>query len=67
VKGWIIITKYASEICWWIGCLRQICPVLETYEPTGFLKIRVMRTEVGFEDEPFEFEGWIDPTCVRWC
>ncbi len=57
--GKVQIVSYASEICWWIGCLGQISPVLEVYEPTGYIKIRVTRTQEGFEDQPYAIEGWI--------
>lgn len=55
------IIGLASPICWWKDCLGQISPVLEVYEPTGFIKIRV--TEKGFE--PYEQEGWIDTKYVE--
>jgi hypothetical protein len=59
------IIGIASEICWWIDCVGQTSPVLEIYEPTGFIKIRLTRREKGFEDEPYEIEGWIDPQYVE--
>jgi hypothetical protein len=59
------IIGIASEICWWINCVGQICPVLEVYEPTGYIKIKVIITEKGFEDEPYEVKGWIEPQYVE--
>lgn len=60
------ITGYGSNICWWMGCLNQICPVLEVYEPTGYIKIRAMRTEVHFEDQSFPIEGYIPSQFVEY-
>lgn len=59
------IISYASEICWWMGYVGQVCPVLEVYEPTGFIKIRVIMTEKYFEYEPFPVEGWIPPEYIK--
>lgn len=55
------ITGYASEICWWQGHIGQEVPVLDVYEPTGFIKISITRTQQGFEDQPYEIQGWIPP------
>lgn len=65
VQRYVKIIGSASSICWWIDCVGQICPVLEVYESTGYIKIQVARTEFGFEDKPFKVEGWIDPQYVE--
>lgn len=62
----VIITALASEICWWSDCLGQVCPVLEKYEPTQYIKIRVVRVEQGFEHEPYDVEGWIPERFVEY-
>lgn len=59
------IVGVASEICWWRECVGQQSPVLDTYEPTGFIKIRVTVTERGFEDQPYQKEGWISPEYIE--
>lgn len=61
----IKITGIASNICWWIDCVGQECPVLDVYEPTGFIQIEVVRREKFFEDEPYTIKGWIDPQYVE--
>lgn len=58
----IKITGIASPICWWSDCVGQECPVLDVYQPTGFIQIRVQRTELGFP--PYPVEGWISPEYV---
>lgn len=59
----IEIIGLKSEICWWRDCVGQICPVLDVYKETGFIKIQVQRTEPGFP--PYSVEGWIDPDYVK--
>lgn len=60
------ISTLDSDVCWWKDCIGQISPVLDYYQPTGFIKIRVAMTEPGFEDEPFCVEGWVPPHCVEY-
>ena len=59
------IISYASNICWWYGCINQTYDVLEIDDSHGYIKIRITYVEKGFEDEPFEIEGWINPVHVE--
>jgi hypothetical protein len=59
------ITKYASDICWWQGCLGQESEVFEI-EPTEYIKIKVNKTDPRVIEYPtYEIEGWIPLECVE--
>lgn len=60
------ITKYASDICWWMDCLGQESEVLEVYEPTNYIRIKVKKNDpyvIGNGD--YELEGYLPFDCVE--
>jgi hypothetical protein len=52
---------------WWADCLGQVSQVLDVYEPTGFMKVRLHKRTYwdGAIDAYYQFEGWIPPDVVE--
>lgn len=60
------IIKYASNIYWWMGYLGQECEVLEIYEPTNYIKIKVKKYDLNvIGNGIYELEGYIPFDCVK--
>lgn len=60
------ITKYASNICWWMGNIDQECEVLEIYEPTNYMRIKVKKYDPNvIGNGEYELEGYIPSDCVE--
>jgi hypothetical protein len=60
------IIKYSSDICWWTDCIGQESDVLEVYEPTGYIRIKVTKTDPNVLIDPtYELEGYIPSDCIE--
>lgn len=63
------ITGYSSPICWWQGCLGRIATVLDVYEPTNYIKVRLTRPVepywVGCICPEEQREGWMPAEYVE--
>ncbi|KZD71159.1 hypothetical protein [Bacillus cereus] len=63
----VMITGVASPICWWLSNVNEVCPVLDVYKKTGYIKIRVKVIDKNVILNPIYFkEGWIPPEFVKY-
>ncbi|GAB6454480.1 hypothetical protein bcgnr5390_17680 [Bacillus luti] len=61
------ITGVASPFCWWYSHVNEVCPVLDVYKKTGYIKIRVKFIDKNVILDPIYFkEGWIPPEFVKY-
>ncbi len=64
----IRISGAPSPLAWFYPMVGQVSQVLEVYEPTGFIKVRLMAPVPEYDwcvQKPIErhrqVEGWLDP------
>jgi len=66
IKKYICIHSAPSPLAWYSKYVGQICPVVDTYEETGFVKIIVFGKDLNaVEESDFLIFGWIHQESIE--